>query len=67
VRTRWRTSFGWGSEFGWREKNAPGPQTEDSRERGFLDDSSDDVLGHADELDGDDIGDIADEGPGRRR
>ena len=66
ARTRWATAFGWGTEFGWHEKNAPGPQTEDSRERGFLSEAKDDDLGHSDALDLDDVGDIADEGPGRR-
>ena len=64
--SRWRTEFGWGSEFGWKEKDAPGPQTEDSRERGFTSAGEDDDLGHSDGLDLDGVGDIADEGPGRR-
>jgi hypothetical protein len=53
-------------EFGWHEKNAPGPQTEDSRERGFVSDGNDDDLGRSDGIDLDEVGDIADEGPGRR-
>jgi hypothetical protein len=53
-------------EFGWGDKDEPGPQTADSRERGFLLDGDDDVMGHSDSLDPDDVGDIADEGPGRR-
>jgi hypothetical protein len=53
-------------EFGWGEKDEPGPQTEDSRERGFLPDADDEALGHSESLDLDDVGDIADEGPGRR-
>jgi hypothetical protein len=65
MRTRWATEFGWGTEFGWHEKDAPGPQTEDSRERGFVSDVRDD-LGRSDALDLDQVGDIADEGPGRR-
>jgi hypothetical protein len=65
MRTRWATDFGWGTEFGWHEKDAPGPQTEDSRERGFVSDASDE-LGRSDALDLDQVGDIADEGPGRR-
>jgi hypothetical protein len=65
MRSRWQTEFGWGIEFGWHERNAPGPQTEDSRERGFTDGASDDQ-GRAEELDVDGVGDIADEGPGRR-
>jgi hypothetical protein len=66
MRSRWRSEFGWGMEFGWHERHAPGPQTEDSRERGFLVDSDSDKLGQSDELDPDAVGDIADEGPGRR-
>jgi hypothetical protein len=65
MRSRWRTEFGWGTEFGWHEHDAPGPQTEDSRERGFAQ-ADDAQLGHSDELDVDGVGDIADEGPGRR-
>jgi hypothetical protein len=52
-------------EFGWGEKDEPGPQTADSRERGFVRDVDDD-LGQSDSLDLDEVGDIADEGPGRR-
>jgi hypothetical protein len=66
MRSRWGTEFGWGVEFGWHEKNAPGPQTEDTRERGFPNDGKDKDLGKSDELDLDCVGDIADEGPGRR-
>ena len=66
MRTRWASGFGWGMEFGWHERDAPGPQTEDSRERGFSGDAAADDLGHADEIDVDGVGDIADEGPGRR-
>ena len=66
MRTRWATEFGWGIEFGWNEKNAPGPQTEDSRERGFPSDVSEEEMGCSDGLDPDEVGDIADEGPGRR-
>ena len=53
-------------EFGWGEKDEPGPQTADSRELGFALDVDDDDLGHSDSLDLDEVGDIADEGPGRR-
>jgi hypothetical protein len=55
-----------GIEFGWHEAHAPGPQTEDSVERGFLYAADPDDQGRSDELDLDNIGDIADEGPGRR-
>ena len=65
MRTRWATEFGWGQEFGWKEHHAPGPQTEDSRERGFVNEMDDD-LGLSVSLDPDHVGDIADEGPGRR-
>lgn len=41
-------------------------QTENSRERGFTGEFHDNDLGHSDELDPDDVGDIADEGPGHR-
>lgn len=53
-------------EFGWGEKDEPGPQTEDSRERGFVRTRNDDKLGHSESLDDEDVGDVADEGPGRR-
>lgn len=53
-------------EFGWGEKDEPGPQTEDSLERGFVRTRNDDNLGHSDSLDVEDVGDVADEGPGRR-
>jgi hypothetical protein len=52
-------------EFGWGEKDEPGPQTEDSRERGFIGDVEDD-MGQSYGLDPDEVGDIADEGPGHR-
>jgi hypothetical protein len=65
MRARWRSEFGWGVEFGWHEEHAPGPQTEDSTERGFVDTAADD-LGGPDAFDPDGVGDIADEGPGRR-
>jgi hypothetical protein len=53
-------------EFGWGEKDEPGPQTADSHERGFPCDCDDSQLGHSESVDPDDVGDIADEGPGRR-
>ena len=52
-------------EFGWGEKDEAGPQTEDSRERGFVREVAD-KMGQSDSLDLDDVGDVADEGPGRR-
>ena len=54
------------TEFGWGEPNEPGPQTEDSYERGFTREIRLEQLGHSESLDPDDVGDIADEGPGRR-
>ena len=54
------------TEFGWGEPNEPGPQTEDSYERGFTQEIQVEQLGHSESLDPDDVGDIADEGPGRR-
>lgn len=54
-------------EFGWGEPDEPGPQTETSIERGFRPvEPVDDQLGHSDSLDPEDVGDIADEGPGHR-
>ena len=53
-------------EFGWGEKDEAGPQTADSRERGFVCDVDEEALGHSESLDPDEVGDIADEGPGRR-
>lgn len=42
------------------------PQTEDSEERGFVRNLDIADLGRSEELDNEDAGDIADEGPGRR-
>lgn len=42
------------------------PQTEDSKERGFVRDLDIANLGRSQELGNEDAGDIADEGPGRR-
>ena len=42
------------------------PQTESARERGFDGDFDTTSYGRSDELDGDDTGDVADEGPGHR-
>ena len=54
-------------EFGWGELDEPGPQTEDSIERGFrLRGPVDDELGRSESLDPDRVGDIADEGTGHR-
>ena len=54
-------------EFGWGDKDEPGPQTEDSRERGFKrDKNADEKMGQSESLDFDEVGEIADEGPGRR-
>jgi len=54
-------------EFGWGEPNEPGPQTESSIERGYrLREHVDDEWGRSESLDPDNVGDIADEGPGHR-
>ena len=54
-------------EFGWGGTDEPGPQTEDSIERGFRGpEAVDDELGCSESLDPDNVGDIADEGPGHR-
>jgi len=54
-------------EFGWGEKDEPGPQTEDSRERKFVRYANlEDKMGQSDSLDLDNVGEIADEGPGHR-
>jgi hypothetical protein len=54
-------------EFGWGEPDEPGPQTEDSIERGFRAFGAlDDELGRSESLDPENVGDIADEGPGHR-
>jgi len=58
--------FTW-QEFGWGERDAPGPQTESSIERGFrMAGPLDDDWGRSDGLDPDNVGDIADEGMGHR-
>ena len=54
-------------KFGWGEFADPGPQTESSIERGFrLREAVDDQWGRSESLDPDNVGDIADEGPGHR-
>lgn len=54
-------------EFGWGDIDEPGPQTEDSIERGFrMREPVDDEQGRSESLDPDNVGDIADEGPGHR-
>ena len=54
------TLFGWGID-------EPGPQTESSVERGSRRAGPvDDQWGRSDSLDPDNVGDIADEGPGHR-
>jgi hypothetical protein len=56
-----------GQEFGWGERDEPGPQTESSIERGYrLRGPVDDALGRSEGLDPDNVGDIADEGRGHR-
>lgn len=53
-------------DLDWEGMDPPGPVTESSKERGFTRDVTDEDLGKSDELDGDDAGDIADEGRGHR-
>jgi hypothetical protein len=54
-------------EFGWGEPDEPGPQTESAIERGFRAEGAvDDEWGKSESLDPDNVGDIADEGPGHR-
>ena len=43
-------------EFGCGEKDEPGPQTADSRERGFITDVDESQLGHSESVDPDDVG-----------
>ena len=59
-------SIAW-QEFGWGDRDEPGPQTEDSIERGFRGpEAVDQELGFSDSFDPDNVGDIADEGTGHR-
>ena len=54
-------------EFGWGGRDEPGPQTEDSIERGFRGpEPVDNELGCSESIDPDNVGDIADEGAGHR-
>jgi hypothetical protein len=54
-------------EFGWGDPDEPGPQTEDSIERGYrLAGAVDCEWGRSEGLDPDNVGDIADEGTGHR-
>jgi hypothetical protein len=54
------------AEFGWG-LNEAGPQTESAIERGFRRRGPvDDEWGRSDSFDPDNVGDIADEGPGHR-
>jgi hypothetical protein len=56
-----------GIEFGWGGLDEPGPQTESSIERGFrLAGPVDDEWGRSENLDPENVGDIADEGAGHR-
>lgn len=55
------------AEFGWRPPDEPGPQTEDSIERGFRAPGPvDNEFGRSESIDPDDVGEIADEGTGHR-
>jgi hypothetical protein len=54
-------------ESWWGDRDEPGPQTESSIERGFRAAGPvDDEWGQSESLDPDNVGDIADEGPGHR-
>jgi hypothetical protein len=58
-------------DFGWGERDDPGPQTESSIERGFrprgpVPRSVNDEWERSESLDPDNVGDIADEGMGHR-
>ena len=54
-------------EFGWGGADEPGPQTEDSIERGFRGpEAVDDEYGRSESIDPDNVGDIADEATGHR-
>lgn len=67
IRTGGRTVRSPWQEFGWGELDEPGPQTEDSIERGFRGpEDVDDELGRSESLDPGNVGDIADEGTGHR-
>ena len=55
------------AEFGWGDRDEPGPQTESSIERGYRHrEPVDDELGRSYGIDPDNVGDIADEGRGHR-
>lgn len=54
-------------EFGWGDRDEPGPQTESSIERGFRRAGPvDDEWGRSESFDPENVGDIADEGAGHR-
>jgi hypothetical protein len=54
-------------ELGWQTGAEPGPQTEDAIERGFRGPGPvDDQFGRSESIDPENVGDIADEGPGHR-
>ena len=53
-------------ELDWESMDPPGPVTESTRERGLDPGEGDAELGESEELDEDNVGDIADEGPGHR-
>ena len=55
------------AELDWESQDPPGPATESSKERGYKPDPEQEAQrGRAEELEGDEAGDIADEGPGHR-
>ena len=64
----WRREPAWPfrGETLWLDHETAGPQTEDTIERGFYVDPDAAHLGQSECVDPDEVGDIADEGPGRR-
>jgi hypothetical protein len=66
--TSWRRESAWPlpGESQWLDHETAGPQTEDSEEQGFAVEPSATDWGRSDSVDPDGVGDIADEGTGRR-
>jgi hypothetical protein len=55
------------AELDWESQDPPGPATESSRERGYTPDPDVEARrGRHEELDDDEVSDIADEGAGHR-
>lgn len=64
----WKREPAWPlpGESQWLEHETAGPQTEDTTECGYVVDAGATALGRSESVDPDEVGDIADEGPGRR-